>query len=116
MATIVTLSSGVALLPTGGAAAYAASKGGVVTLSRVLAAELAPRIRVNCVCPGLVDTPMASGELQRPEVQARVAHAYALQRIAQPDEVAQAILFFTSSASSFVTGSVLAVDGGRSYH
>jgi NAD(P)-dependent dehydrogenase (short-subunit alcohol dehydrogenase family) len=70
--------------------AYAASKGGVVNLTRALAAELAPSIRVNSVCPGMVDTPMTLG--LRREVD-----RYAMKRIADPLEIAQAILFLTGT-------------------
>lgn len=107
--TIVNIASAQGLRPTAGHTAYAASKGGVIALSRSLAAELAPHIRVNSLCPGMVDTPMADG--------ARSFTAnYALQRMADPLEIAQAILFLTSSDSSYVTGAALAVDGGRSFH
>jgi NAD(P)-dependent dehydrogenase (short-subunit alcohol dehydrogenase family) len=109
-ATIVNIASGQGLLPNNpGMTAYAASKGGVVNLTRALAAELAPSIRVNSVCPGMVDTPMTAGferDLDR----------YALGRIAEPLEIAQAILFLTSTESSFVTGAALAIDGGRTFH
>jgi NAD(P)-dependent dehydrogenase (short-subunit alcohol dehydrogenase family) len=109
-ATIVNLGSGQALLPNApDRSAYAASKGGVINLTRALAAELAPAIRANSVCPGLVDTPMAEG------VQGNVG-SYALKRLAQPIEIARAILFLTSSESSYVTGAALAVDGGRAFH
>lgn len=109
-ATIVNLGSGQALLPNSpDRTAYSASKGGVLNLTRALAAELAPAIRANTVCPGLVDTPMADG------VRANVGN-YALKRLAQPEEIARAILFLTSSESSYVTGAALAVDGGRSFH
>lgn len=109
-ATIVNLGSGQSLLPNSpDRTAYSASKGGVLNLTRALAAELAPGIRANTVCPGLVDTPMAEG------VQGNFGN-YALRRLAQPNEIAQAILFLTSSESSYVTGSALAVDGGRSFH
>jgi NAD(P)-dependent dehydrogenase (short-subunit alcohol dehydrogenase family) len=102
-ATIVNIASGQGLLPnTPNMTAYAASKGGIVNLTRALAAELAPAIRVNSVCPGMVDTPMTAG-LQR-EVD-----RYALRRIAEPMEIAQAILFLTGTESSFVTGTALAV-------
>jgi NAD(P)-dependent dehydrogenase (short-subunit alcohol dehydrogenase family) len=109
-ATIVNIASGQGLLPNNpGMTAYAASKGGVVNLTRALAAELAPSIRVNSVCPGMVDTPMTAGferDLDR----------YALGRIAEPLEIAQAILFLTCTESSFVTGAALAIDGGRTFH
>src|SRR5215475_324762 len=109
-ATIVNIASGQGLLPNRPEmTAYAASKGGVVNLTRALAAELAPAIRVNSVCPGMVDTPMtADGP--------RDATPYALKRIADPLEIANAILFLTGSESSFVTGAALAVDGGRTFH
>jgi NAD(P)-dependent dehydrogenase (short-subunit alcohol dehydrogenase family) len=109
-ATIVNIGSAQGLLPNApNFTAYAASKGGVVNLSRALAAELAPDIRVNCVCPGMVDTPMADG------YRANVGN-YALKRLADPLEIARAILFLTSRDSSYVTGAVLAADGGRSFH
>lgn len=109
-ASIVNLGSGQSLLPnTPNRTAYSASKGGVLNLTRALAAELAPSIRANTVCPGLVDTPMAEG------VQGNVGN-YALRRLAQPEEIARAILYLTSDESSYVTGAALAVDGGRSFH
>ncbi|MBB3014104.1 SDR family NAD(P)-dependent oxidoreductase [Cupriavidus alkaliphilus] len=109
-ATIVNLGSGQSLLPNSpDRSAYSASKGGVLNLTRALAAELAPAIRANTVCPGLVDTPMAQG------VQGNVGN-YALRRLADPMEIARAILFLTSSESSYVTGAALAADGGRSFH
>lgn len=109
-ASIVNVGSGQSLLPnTPDRSAYSASKGGVLNLTRALAAELAPSIRANTVCPGLVDTPMAEG------VQGNVGN-YALRRLAQPEEIARAILFLTSNESSYVTGAALAVDGGRSFH
>jgi len=108
--TIVNIASGQGLLPNiPNMTAYAASKGGVVNLTRALAAELAPSIRVNSVCPGMVDTPMTAGlprDLKR----------YALGRISDPLEIAQAILFLTGTESSFITGAALAADGGRTFH
>jgi NAD(P)-dependent dehydrogenase (short-subunit alcohol dehydrogenase family) len=109
-ATIVNIASGQGLLPNiPNMTAYAASKGGVVNLTRALAAELAPSIRVNSVCPGMVDTPMTAG-LQRD------LKRYALGRISDPLEIAQAILFLTGTESSFITGAALAADGGRTFH
>jgi NAD(P)-dependent dehydrogenase (short-subunit alcohol dehydrogenase family) len=109
-ASIVTLSSGQGLLPNvSNRTAYAASKAGVVGLTRALAAELAPSIRVNCVAPGLVDTPMAQG------VRGNFNN-YALGRLADPLEIANALLFLTSSDASYITGATLAVDGGRTFH
>ena len=109
-ASIVNIASAAGLLPNApGLTAYAASKGGVVNLTRAMAAELAPAIRVNSVCPGMVDTPMAEG------FRGNVGN-YALKRIAAPDEIARVILFLTSHEASYVTGAALAADGGRSFH
>jgi len=113
-ATIVNIASGQALLPGPSLSAYAASKGGVLTLSRALAAELAPRIRVNAICPGIVDTPMVSGNAVR--AAAPDLSRYALKRMASALEIAQALLFLTGRESAFVTGAALAVDGGRTFH
>jgi NAD(P)-dependent dehydrogenase (short-subunit alcohol dehydrogenase family) len=108
--TIVNIASAAGLLPNApGLTAYAASKGGVVNVSRAMAAELAPAIRVNCVCPGMVDTPMAEGLHGN-------AGNYALKRIADPQEIARVLLFLSSTESSYVTGAVWAADGGRSFH
>jgi NAD(P)-dependent dehydrogenase (short-subunit alcohol dehydrogenase family) len=109
-ATVVNIASGQGLLPNSPEmTAYAASKGGVVNLTRALAAELAPAIRVNSVCPGVVNTPMTAGGQ-------RDVSPYALKRVADPLEIAHALLFLTGAESSFVTGAALAVDGGRTFH
>jgi NAD(P)-dependent dehydrogenase (short-subunit alcohol dehydrogenase family) len=118
-ASIVNVASGVALLPTGpGASAYAASKGGLLSFTRALARELAPDIRANAVCPGLARTPMTAHILDgaTPLDPAAFVSAYALQRAADPLEVAEAIGFLASSEASYVTGIVLAADGGRTFH
>jgi len=108
--TVVTIASAAGLLPNSpGYTAYAASKGGVIALTKALAAELAPTVRVNTVCPGMVDTAMADG------YRGNVGN-YALQRLADPIEIARAILFLSTPESSYITGSALATDGGRSFH
>jgi NAD(P)-dependent dehydrogenase (short-subunit alcohol dehydrogenase family) len=117
--TVVNVGSGVGLLPTGGGStAYVASKGGVIALTRALAAELAPSIRVNVVCPGAVETPMTEGTLRDAagSVVPAIVGRYALGRPAAAEEIAAGILFLTSHESSFVTGVSLAVDGGRTFH
>jgi NAD(P)-dependent dehydrogenase (short-subunit alcohol dehydrogenase family) len=118
-ASIVNIGSGVGLLPTGpGGTAYAASKGGVIALTRALAAELAPAIRVNVVCPGAVETPMTEGTLRDANgaIVPAIVGRYALGRPAMAEEIAAGILFLMSHESSFVTGISLAVDGGRTFH
>ena len=118
-ATIVNIGSGVGITPTGpGSTAYVASKGGVIAMTKALAMELAPTVRVNVVCPGAVDTPMVQGFLRNASgsVDPAIANRYALRWPAEPNELAAAILFLTSAESSFVTGIALPVDGGRTFH
>jgi NAD(P)-dependent dehydrogenase (short-subunit alcohol dehydrogenase family) len=97
-------------------AAYTATKGAVMQLTRALALELAPRqIRVNAVCPGVIDTPLTDSFLARapdPEaLRAEYAAASPLDRMGTPEEVANCVLFLASDESTFVTGSALVVDG-----
>ncbi len=115
-ATIVNISSGVAMQPLAGRAAYAASKSGVIAFSKVLAMELAPSIRCNVICPGAIDTPMVRNIFTDPAQITRIESLYGLKRMGEPQEVADAILYLTSAESSFVTGSTLVVDGGRIYY
>lgn len=114
--TIVNLSSGQGLQPFARRSAYAASKAGVIAFSKSIAMEWAPVIRVNTICPGAVDTPMVRAGYSEEVLRTQVGPRYALGRIGEPLEIAQAALYLSSSESSFVTGIVLAVDGGRSYH
>jgi NAD(P)-dependent dehydrogenase (short-subunit alcohol dehydrogenase family) len=98
-----------------GQVAYNASKGGVVMLAKTMAIDYAAAgIRVNCVCPGGVDTPMTAmlhdEAMHSFRDQLRGFHAFG--RFAQPEEIAAAILFLASDDASFVTGSSLLVDGG----
>jgi NAD(P)-dependent dehydrogenase (short-subunit alcohol dehydrogenase family) len=96
-----------------GADAYTASKGGVVALTRVLAIDWGPKgIRVNCICPGGVDTPMIAGAMPA-DIRASVNAANPLGRIAQPEEIASVAVFLASDASSYVNGVILPVDGGH---
>ncbi len=100
-----------------GAAAYAASKSGLIGLTQVLASELGPRgIRVNAILPGGTDTPMAHAMNGTPEAIAAVKAMHALERIARPEEQARSVLYLASDASSFTTGTALLVDGGISIH
>lgn len=120
-ATIVNLASGAGLQPLTHRTAYCASKAGLIMFSKALALELAPRnIRVNVVCPGAIDTPMLRAGFEAADdpsgMQEMVRTRAALQRIGQPDDIASAALFLTSTASAFATGSTLVVDGGRVFH
>lgn len=115
-ATIVNVGSAVALGPLRGRAAYAASKAAVHTFTKVLAMELSPRIRCNVLAPGAIDTPMVRETFTDPEQIKRIEGLYALRRMGQAEEIAEAILFLTSFESSFVTGSTLSIDGGRIFY
>ena len=98
-----------------GMAAYAASKAGVIGLTKALAAEYgAAGIRVNALLPGGTDTPLGRAVANTPEAQAFVAGLHALKRLATPDEIARSALYLASDASSFTTGTALLADGGVS--
>lgn len=98
-----------------GVAAYAASKSGLIGLTQALAAEFGPRgIRVNAVLPGAVDTDMYRDMNDTPESQAFVTQLHALKRVATPDELARAVLFYASDDASFITGTASLIDGGLS--
>jgi NAD(P)-dependent dehydrogenase (short-subunit alcohol dehydrogenase family) len=92
--------------------AYAASKGAVVNLTRQMAIQWAPAVRVNCVCPGVIETPMTRALLDDAGWRDAILLKYPLRRFGQPDEVAAAILYLSSDEAAFVTGVALPVDGG----
>jgi NAD(P)-dependent dehydrogenase (short-subunit alcohol dehydrogenase family) len=96
-----------------GQGVYAATKAGVVQLVRALAAELGTHgVRANCIAPGVVETPLTAPIKGRPEWYAAYANKGILKRWAQADEMVGAVLYLASDASSYVTGSLLFVDGG----
>ena len=113
---IVNLSSTAGLEGYPGFSVYCASKGAVTNLTRSLARELAPTVRVNCVCPTGTDTEMVEVFLGGPEAEAN-RRAYEanqpMQRMARAEEVADAILYLASAQASYVTGIALPVDGAR---
>lgn len=96
-----------------GQGVYAATKAGVLQMIRALAAELGRSgVRANAIAPGVVETPLTTQIKSNPEWYRAYAEKGALGRWAQPDEIAGAIVYLASDASSFVTGSLLVVDGG----
>jgi NAD(P)-dependent dehydrogenase (short-subunit alcohol dehydrogenase family) len=94
-------------------AAYSATKGAVVALTRNMALDYAERgIRVNCICPGFVRTPLLDPLLRDPERTRRLESLHPLGRLGEPEDVAWAVLFLASDESRWVTGQALVVDGG----
>jgi NAD(P)-dependent dehydrogenase (short-subunit alcohol dehydrogenase family) len=111
--SIILLSSIRSLVVEPGQGAYAATKAGIVQLARTLAAELGSQgVRVNCIAPGVVETPLTAPIKNNPEWYDAYARKNALGRWATADEMAGPIVFLASDAASYVTGTVLFVDGG----
>ncbi len=95
-------------------AVIAAAKGGVEGLVRSLAAELAPKVRVNAIAPSLTRTPLAAPLLQNETVAKAIAQLHPLQRLGEADDVASLAAFLLGPNSTWITGQVFGVDGGRS--
>lgn len=98
--------------------AYCATKGAVVAMTRQLAVEYARQIRVNCICPGTVDTPFVEAYLEKyfkhekEKVRAELNERQLVGRLGKPEEIAQLALYLSSPEAAFVTGSVMTIDGG----
>jgi NAD(P)-dependent dehydrogenase (short-subunit alcohol dehydrogenase family) len=114
---IVTVASESGMVGLPFSSAYCAAKGAVVNLTRALALELAPEVRVNCVCPGNVDTAMiqaAAADTGDPDRYLALARSHApLGRMARAEEIAALIDFLSSDGAGFMTGAIVAVDGGQ---
>jgi len=113
---IVNIASDAGLMGVPGITVYCGTKGGVVNMSRAMALEVAPDVRVNCVCPGYVDTDMIRISAKKkpdPEAYWQKMIDYApLKRIASTDEIAHAVMYLASHEARFITGTSLALDGG----
>jgi 2-hydroxycyclohexanecarboxyl-CoA dehydrogenase len=108
---IVNISSDAGRVGSTGETVYAAAKGGLIAFTKSLARELARyQINVNCVCPGPTDTPLFQRQPER--MREALTRAIPFRRIAQPIEIAQAVLFFLGRRSDYITGQVLSVSGG----
>jgi len=114
--SIVNVASTSGLTGDANLSTYCASKGGVVLLTKALSAEFAPDVRINCVCPGWVDTDMAKVYINRSDdpaaARAEIDADSPMGRIARPDEIAASILYLASKAAGIVTSVVLPIDGG----
>jgi len=98
--------------------AYCATKGAVVAMTRQLAIEYAREIRVNCICPGTIDTPFVEGYLEmfhkheKDQVRAELKQRQPLGRLGRPEEIASMAVYLASPQADFITGSILTIDGG----
>jgi 2-hydroxycyclohexanecarboxyl-CoA dehydrogenase len=111
---IVSVASDAGRVGSTGETVYAAAKAGLIGFTKSLAREMARhKINVNCVCPGPTDTPMLQS---RPDkIKEAFIRAIAFRRLAKPQEIADAILFFASPRSDYITGQVLSVSGGLTF-
>ena len=113
---IVNIASDAGLMGVPGITVYCGTKGGVVNMTRAMALEIAPDVRVNCICPGYVDTDMIRISAKKkpdPEAYWQKMIDYApLKRIASTDEIAHAVLYLASTEARSITGASLAIDGG----
>ncbi len=115
---IVSTASELALTGQAGYVAYTATKGGILAMTRALAAELAASgVRVNAVCPGAIDTPLLRAEFDTADdpaaERAENERSIVLGRLGRPEEIAQTVLFLLSDDAAYVTGAHYVVDGGR---
>jgi NAD(P)-dependent dehydrogenase (short-subunit alcohol dehydrogenase family) len=115
-AAIVNISSSSALVGGGGGAHYAASKAGIDGLTRHLARELAPEVRVNSIQPRTIETDLFRARYAHaPLEQDRLREQVPLHRLGQPEDIAAAVAFLASDWASFITGQIILIDGGRTY-
>jgi NAD(P)-dependent dehydrogenase (short-subunit alcohol dehydrogenase family) len=116
--TIVNIGSVAGLIGVKKRFAYCATKGAVVEMTRQLAVDYPTEIRVNCICPGTVDTPFVEGYLEKyhknekEKVRAELNRRQPIGRLGRPEEVAYMALYLASPEAAFVNGSVLTIDGG----
>jgi NAD(P)-dependent dehydrogenase (short-subunit alcohol dehydrogenase family) len=112
---VITVASVAGLIAFPGRAAYTTSKGAAVMFTKSLAVDYAEAgIRANAVCPGMVETPMTKWRLDQPELRAQVESKIPMGRVAQPDEIAEAIALLASDRLVYLTGHALVLDGGWS--
>jgi 2-hydroxycyclohexanecarboxyl-CoA dehydrogenase len=110
-ARIINIASDAGRVGSSGETVYAGTKGGVIAFTKSLAREMAPhRINVNCVCPGPTNTPLLDSMPEK--LRASLEKAIPFRRLAEPEEIADAVLFFASDRARYITGQVLSVNGG----
>ena len=112
--SILNISSTVGLRAMRGAVAYCASKGGVVNLTRAMALDLAGKVRVNCICPAVVDTPMVDERVKSGNVTREILDkVQPIGRMGKPEEIASMALHLCGPESEWTTGSIITIDGGQ---
>jgi glucose 1-dehydrogenase len=105
------------VIPWGGHANYAASKGGVMLLMKSMAQELAPyRIRVNSICPGAIRTPINQAAWDTPEAYQSLLTLIPYQRIGEPEDIGRVTVFLASDQADYITGASIYVDGGMTLY
>lgn len=110
---IINMASVAGRVPHTGLGVYGVTKAAVIMLTRTLAAELAPDVRVNAIAPGLIETRFSEALRAEPAMKEKALASIPQHRIGQPDEIAGAALYLASDASRFVTGTVMVIDGGQ---
>jgi meso-butanediol dehydrogenase/(S,S)-butanediol dehydrogenase/diacetyl reductase len=114
--SIINTASQAAFMAINGGAAYCASKAAVVGLTRVAALEYAPfKIRVNCICPGIIDTPLIRSTSAQADINTAAWEINALKRRGLPEEIAKVALFLASDDSSYISGAPFSIDGGMAF-
>ncbi len=111
-ASIVNIASTAGIHASRGFTAYGVAKGALIKLSRHMAADLAPKIRVNAVCPGAIATSALEVVTSNAEIEEAMIAGTPMKRLGEPDDIAAAVLYLASPASSYVTGATLEVSGG----
>ena len=119
--TIVHIASGAALRPLASRTAYCAAKAGQVMFAKALAVDLAPLgVRVNAICPGIIDTPLFRRSFEAADdpdaALEQILDRYLIRQVGRPEDIAHAALYLSGDESAHVTGTSLAVDGGRTFH
>jgi glucose 1-dehydrogenase len=105
------------VIPWGGHANYAASKGGVMLLMKSMAQELAPfRIRINSICPGAIRTPINRTAWDTPEAYESLLTLIPYQRIGEPEDIGRVAVFLASDQADYITGASIYVDGGMTLY
>ena len=110
--SIVNISSVGGFSVEAGIGVYNTTKAAIVHLTKILAVELGPGVRVNCIAPGLVKTDFARALWENPQTLKYVTDTTPLRRIGEPDEIAGAAVFLASAAGSYTTGQAIVIDGG----